>query len=129
MGSNLTAKVVGRCPQQGVLPPLLWSLVVDKLLVEASSQGFNILGYVVDIIIIIITIIIITIQGKFAHTVRALMQRALNVVIKWANKEGIKISPHKIAIVPFTNKRKVEGLGPLTFYSKEPTMLGEVIWR
>jgi hypothetical protein len=38
------------------------------------------------------------------------MQSALNVVVKWAVKEGLKSSPHKTAIVPFTNKRKVEGL-------------------
>jgi hypothetical protein len=31
------------------------------------------------------------------------MQEALNVVVKWAGKEGLNISPHKTAIVPFTN--------------------------
>jgi hypothetical protein len=31
MGSSLTAKVVGGCPQGGVLSPLLWNLVVDWL--------------------------------------------------------------------------------------------------
>ena len=29
MGSSLTAKVVGGCPQGAVLSPLLWNLVVD----------------------------------------------------------------------------------------------------
>jgi hypothetical protein len=42
------------------------------------------------------------------------MQKALNVVVKWAAKENLNISPHKTAIVPFTNKKKIEGLGPLT---------------
>jgi hypothetical protein len=78
MGSNLAAQVVGGCPQRGVLSPLLWNLVVDKLLVEASSLRFNILGYADDIVIIV--------QGKFAHTVGALMQSALNVVVKWLIK-------------------------------------------
>jgi len=32
MGSSLTAKVVGRCPQGGVLSHFLWNLVVDRLL-------------------------------------------------------------------------------------------------
>jgi hypothetical protein len=36
------------------------------------------------------------------------------------------ISPHKTAIVPFTNGRKIEGLGPLTLHGKELKMLGEV---
>jgi hypothetical protein len=36
------------------------------------------------------------------------MQKALNVVVKWAAKEGMNISPHKTAIVPFTNRRILE---------------------
>jgi hypothetical protein len=39
--------------------------------------------------------IVIIVQGKFAYTVRELMQTALNVVVKWAVKEGLKISPIK----------------------------------
>jgi len=38
------------------------------------------------------------------------MQEALNVVVKWAVKEGLNISPQKTAIVPFTNRRRIEGL-------------------
>jgi len=54
------------------------------------------------------------------------MQEALSVVVKWAVKEGLNISPHKTAIVPFTNRRNTEGLGPLTLYGKELTMLNRV---
>jgi hypothetical protein len=53
------------------------------------------------------------------------MQESLNVVVKWAVKEGLNISPHKAAIVPFTNRRKTEGLGPLILHCKELEMLGE----
>jgi hypothetical protein len=53
------------------------------------------------------------------------MQETLNVVVKWAVKKGLNISPHKTAIVPFTNRRKTEGLGPLLLYGKELTMLDE----
>jgi hypothetical protein len=48
------------------------------------------------------------------------------MVAKWAVKEGLNISPHKTAIVPFTNKRKLEGLGPLKLHGKELKMLDEV---
>jgi hypothetical protein len=44
----------------------------------------------------------------------------LDVVVKWA------VSPHKTTIVPFTNRRKVEDLRPLTLHGKELKMLGEV---
>ena len=66
------------------------------------------------------------VQGKFTHTVREIMQEALNVVVKWAVKEGLNISPHKPALVPFTNRRKTEGLGPLILHGKELKMLSEV---
>jgi len=54
------------------------------------------------------------------------MQNALNVVAKWDVKEGLNISPHKIAIVPFTNRRKIEGLGPLKLHGKDLKLLDEV---
>ena len=45
-----------------------------------NDLGFNTFGYADDIVIIV--------QGKFAHTVREIMQNALNVVAKWAVKES-----------------------------------------
>jgi hypothetical protein len=65
MGSSLTAKVVGGCPQGGVWSPLLWNLVVDRLLTTTNDVGFCTFGYADNIVIIV--------QGKFAHTVRELM--------------------------------------------------------
>jgi hypothetical protein len=47
------------------------------------------------------------------------MQGALNVVVKWAVKEGLNISPYKTAIVPFTNRRNIEDLRPVTLHCKE----------
>jgi hypothetical protein len=91
--------------------------LVDRLLVATSDLGFSTFGCADDIIID---------QGKFAHTVRELMQGAQNVVGKWAVKEGLNISPHKTAIVPFTNRRRIEDLGPLTLHSKELKILGDV---
>jgi hypothetical protein len=48
------------------------------------------------------------------------------VGVKWAVEEGLYISPHKTAIVPFTNRRNIEDLRPLTLHGKELKMLGEV---
>jgi hypothetical protein len=74
MGSSLTAKVVGGRQQGGVLSPLLWNLVVDRLLTVTNDLGFKPFGYADNIVIIV--------QGKFTHTVRDVMQQALNMVIK-----------------------------------------------
>jgi hypothetical protein len=38
----------------------------------------------------------------------------------------LNISPHKTAIVPFTNRRKIEGLGPIKLHGKEFQMWDEV---
>jgi hypothetical protein len=54
------------------------------------------------------------------------MQEALNVVIKWDIKKGLNMSTHKTAVVPFTNRRKIEGPGPLTLHGKEHQVLGEI---
>jgi len=51
MGSSLTAKVIGGCPQGGVLSPLLWNLVVDRLLTITNDLGFSTFGYADDIVI------------------------------------------------------------------------------
>jgi hypothetical protein len=96
----------------------LWNLVVDRLLVATNDLSLSALGYAGDFVIIV--------QGKVAHTVRELMQGALNVMVKWAVKEGLNISPHKTAIVPFTNSRKIEDLGPLTLHGEELQMVGGV---
>ena len=41
MVSSLTAKIVGGCPQGGVLSPLLRNLVVDRLLTITNDLGFT----------------------------------------------------------------------------------------
>ena len=53
MGSSLTAKDVGSCPQGGVLSPLLWNLVVDRLLSVTNELGFSTFGYADDVVIIV----------------------------------------------------------------------------
>jgi hypothetical protein len=109
---------VGGCPQGGVLSPLLWNLVVDRLLTVTNDLGFSTYSYADDIVIIV--------HGKFAHTVREIMQEALNLVVKWAANESLNISLRKTAIVPFTNRWRIEGLGPLQLHGKELRMLDEV---
>jgi hypothetical protein len=52
-----------------------------------NDLGFSTFDYADDIFIIV--------QGKFAHTVREIMQEALNVVVKWTVKESLNISPTK----------------------------------
>jgi hypothetical protein len=70
MGSSITAKDTRGCPQGGVLSPLLWNLVVDRLLTVTNDLDFSTFGYADDIIIIV--------QSKFAYKAGEIMQNALN---------------------------------------------------
>jgi hypothetical protein len=76
------------------------------------------MGYADDIVIIV--------HSKYTHTVRELMQAALNEVVKWTTKEGLRISPQKMVVIPFTNKRNIEGLGPLILLGRQLQLLGGV---
>ena len=114
----LEAYVTQGCPQGGVLSPILWCMVMNGLLLKLKEKSFSTLGYADDLVILV--------QGKFNTTVRERMQTALDIVKNWTEREGLKISPLKSAIVPFTKRRKIEDLGPLFLHGKEIPMLGEI---
>jgi hypothetical protein len=60
-GETLEDSVSSVCLQGGVLSPLLWSLVVDKLIRGLSGIGCYTLGYAGNIAILI--------GGKFPNTI------------------------------------------------------------
>ena len=67
-------------------------------LTVTNDLGLSTFGYADDIVIIV--------QGKYTHTVRDVMQQALNVVIKRAAKEGLNISPQKQPLFHLPKGRK-----------------------
>jgi hypothetical protein len=52
-GENLEGSAARGCLQGGILLPLLWSLVVDKLIEGLNENGCYTLGYADDIAILI----------------------------------------------------------------------------
>jgi hypothetical protein len=70
-GETLGATAAGGCPQGGVLPLLLWSLVVDNLW-ELNNNGYYIVHYADNRAILIFE--------KFLQTVSEVLQRALCTV-------------------------------------------------
>jgi Reverse transcriptase (RNA-dependent DNA polymerase) len=72
---QITIKTTMGCPQGGVLSPLLWSLVIDKLLTE---QGYEVIGFAHDLVIM------------SNH-----LQSTLNHAIKWCKDANLSINPMK----------------------------------
>jgi hypothetical protein len=69
---SLRFAISRRCPQEGVLSPLLWCLVVNDFITRLSGSGFFIQGYADDICLLAV--------GKFPNTASELMQWALSTV-------------------------------------------------
>jgi len=61
-GQSSTVSTTRGCPQEGVLSPLLWSLLVDGLLERLTRRGIFFQGYADDIVIIA--------RAKYEETLR-----------------------------------------------------------
>jgi ribonuclease HI len=97
-GESITVKTTRGCPQGGVLSPLLWSLVVDKLITKLQQLGFEVVCYADDLVIMV--------RGKHDKTVAERLQLALNHVWRWCESENLSVNPSKTIIVPFTRRLK-----------------------
>ena len=122
--TSVTVGAVEGCPQGGVLPPLLWSLVVDVLLTKLSQLGFEVIGYADDIVLIV--------RGKCDATLSSRMQTALNTTSQWCSEEGLNINPAKTVIIPFTKRRMHTIIPPLLngvrlCFSNETKYLGIIL--
>jgi hypothetical protein len=87
------------------------------MLATLNNQGYYTQGYADDIVILILR--------KHANTLSELMQRALDIVDGWCLKEKPQVNPSKTALIPFTNKKNLEGLRLHTFFNERLT----ICWR
>lgn len=107
------------CPQGGVLSPLLWSLVVDELLLKLANDNIWVQGYADDIVIMV--------KGIDAGTICDLMQSALKKTYEWCREVELRINPEKTIAVPFTRKKKYT-LKTLRYEGKEITIEKEATY-
>ena len=96
--TTLCGTVDSGCPQEGVLSPLLWSLVVVELLHQLSRQGYHPIGYADDILIIV--------RGQLLEVLFGVMQQALGIVDTCCRKPGLSANPNKTHVVVFTRRYK-----------------------
>jgi hypothetical protein len=80
--------VVRGHPQGGILSPLLWSLIVYKLITGLKGSGCYTIGYAEDIAILI--------SRRFPSTISELLQKALGTVQQWCDRTQLSINPQKI---------------------------------
>lgn len=119
--SNLTITVTKGSPQGGVLPPLLWCLVIDELIESLNSLGYQTEGFSDDIATIL--------RGKFipTPTLCDILQEVLNIVTRWCHKNELEINPGKTKMILFRkNKKKVEGIRIPTINSIPILLVNEV---
>jgi len=103
MGSALSTRNVSRGTSQGgVLSPLLWVLVVNKLLSLLEEAGTKVVAYADDVVILL--------QGKFPQTLCNLMETALSTLSRWTAVCGLGVNPEKTELVLFTRKYKIPNL-------------------
>ncbi|XP_070528303.1 uncharacterized protein [Cardiocondyla obscurior] len=100
-----------KCPQGGVLSPLLWSIVVNKLLSKLEAAGILTYDYADDIAIIA--------RGKFLPILGKLIERTLKITQNWCQAKGLTVNPEKTSAIIFTRKYKPEPIKPLKLRGKK----------
>jgi ribonuclease HI len=123
-GIEITIEATRGCPQGGVLSPLMWSLVIDDLLQILENQGFEVVGFADDLVIIV--------RGKHDETISDRMQLALNLTSNWCREQKLVMNPNKTILVPFTtrlkNNLKRPSLNNIEIeFSKEVKYLGVIL--
>jgi len=92
--AHSTRNISRGTPQGGELPPLLWVIVVNRLL--------SLLEDVDDVVILL--------QGKFTQTLCNLMETGLSTLSRWTADCGLGVNPEKTELVLFTRKYKIPNL-------------------
>lgn len=95
--ARLVARTKRRCPQGRVLSPLLWSVVVDDLLVQLNYHGIHVQGYVDDVWIVGIRL--------FPGSVSEIVQAGLKRVGRWCVQQGMSVNASNTGLMIFTRKR------------------------
>ena len=99
---SLTVIASKGCPQGGVLPPLVWCLVINELIKKLNDNNFQTEGFSDDLATLL--------KGKFLNTLCELLQSVLDIVSEWCEENGLSVNPSKTKMIIFTRKRKIVGL-------------------
>lgn len=101
--SSISRRAKRGKPQEGVLTPLLWLIVVNKTLLTFDKENIRAGGYANDWVLMV--------EGKDFSTVSYFMEAAPKELSNWAEGNGLWINPSKIELVPSARKYKVHNSG------------------
>lgn len=122
--TNGTVYSPGRgCPKGGCLSPLMWTLVIDFLLMELKKNG-KVFGYADDLAIVVSG------REKFASSIGDKMNQLLKTVEKWCESTGLSVNPQKSNVMTIgssTHNFKVKMYGQEVPTTKEFKYLGVII--
>lgn len=110
-GIKMKVKATRGTPQEGVLSPTLWILVMNSLLKELKSKKFEAVGYADDLTLIC--------RGKHLNELSDRTQHAIKIVEKWCKKVGLTVNAGKSELVIFTKNRILSGYYPPKIFNKE----------
>jgi len=89
-GAHRIGLVDRGCPQGGVLPPILWNITVDDLLVKLNEAGYKAIGYTFDIAILI--------SGGLQEVLSLMMSKAIRMVEIWCSGSGLSVNLDKTVL-------------------------------
>jgi len=119
MGSAHSTRIDSRgTPQGGVLSPLLWVIVVNKLLSILEEAGTKVVAYADDVVILVHT-------PKFPQTLCNLMETALSTLSRRTAVCGLGVNPEKTELVIFTRKYKIPNLTLPKLYQTRLTLCNQ----
>ncbi|QQP41066.1 Uncharacterized protein FKW44_015317, partial [Caligus rogercresseyi] len=85
-------------PQGGVLSPITWNLVFDKLLGLFDSGPVKAIGFADDAALLI--------SGSDPSSMVCILQDAINKALEWGNGCGLEFAPHKTVAILFHRKKE-----------------------
>lgn len=100
LGNSHVKKMTQRgTPQGGVLSPLLWTMVMNKVLLRLEGLGVRVVAYADDVAILVL--------GRFLSVISEIMEGALRTLSSWSRDCGLGVNAGKTELMLFTTKTKV----------------------
>ncbi|GBP08776.1 Retrovirus-related Pol polyprotein from type-1 retrotransposable element R1 [Eumeta japonica] len=102
--TSVTREVCRGTPQRGVLSPLLWNVVVNRLLMNLDFLLIKTVAYADDVAI--------AVSGGHPESMARQLEYALRIVSDWGQHCGLRVNPAKTELVLFGRKYKVPPFAP-----------------